>query len=71
MNEFTVTNKQELMAAIRAAAMPSHWEARANPVKIELLGTSCRYLFPDGIQESRAEAICRRINKTPAGAFRP
>ena len=71
MNEFTVTSRAELMAAVRAAAMPSYSEARRNPVTIELLGTSCRYLFPEGIQESRAEAICKRITKTPAGAFRP
>lgn len=70
MNEFVVTNKDELLAAIKAAASHTHAEARQNPVVIELLGTSCRYFFKEGLTERRAEAICQRISKTPARAFR-
>ena len=71
MNEYTVTNRAELLAAVQAAAMPTHREARLNPARIELLGTSCRYLFPEGLTDSRAAALCKEIRKTPVEAFQP
>jgi hypothetical protein len=67
--EYEVKGKHALIAAVRAAAQPTHAAARQCPVSIRLLGTSCKYFFPDGIVEGRAEQIVRRIHKTPAGAF--
>ena len=71
MNEFDVTSKAEMIAAVKAAAVPTYEEARRNPVTIRLLGTSCRYLFPEGIQERRAEGIVRRVKALPARVFQP
>ena len=70
MMEYEVEGKAELIAAVRAAAQPNRAAARQCPVTIRLLGTSCKYLFPEGIVESRADQIARRISKTSAGAFR-
>lgn len=70
MMEYEVEGKAALVAAVRAAAQPNHAAARQCPVTIRLLGTSCKYLFPEGIVESRADQIVRRIGSTPAGAFK-
>ena len=69
MNEFTVINRAELIAAVMAAAERTHTAARRNPVTISLLGTSCKYLFPEGLHESRAGELCKAIRKMPARAF--
>jgi hypothetical protein len=67
--EYEVEGKDALIAAVRAAAQRTHEAARQCPVSIRLLGTSCKYLFPDGIVEGHAEQIARRIRKIPARAF--
>jgi hypothetical protein len=67
--EYEVEGKDALIAAVRAAAQPTHEAARQCPVSIRLLGTRCKYLFPDGSVEGRAEQIARRIRKIPARAF--
>ena len=71
MNEFEVSNKGELIAAVRAAAVHTHEEARRNPVTIRLLNTSCRYLFKDGITERRADKLVRDLKRLPSRAFQP
>lgn len=70
MLEFEVQGRQELAAAILAAAHPTYEQARANPVLIKLLGTSCRYLFREGLHQRQAEAIASRVRKAPAGVFK-
>lgn len=69
MLEYEVTGRAELAAAVKAAAQPSYEMARLNPVAITLLGTSCRYLFPNGITQGKAERIVTKIARTPARAF--
>lgn len=54
-----VTNKLQLIAAIRAAAHPTYDEARKDPVTIRF-GT-CVYTFKEGIHEKRAEEIVKNI----------
>ena len=68
--EYEVSGREELAAAVLAAAQPTHELARANPVVITLLDTSCRYFFRNGIHERRADGIARRISRTPQGAFK-
>lgn len=70
MMEYEVAGKAELIAAVRAAAQPSYEAAKLCPVTIRVLGTSCKYLFPEGIAERRADKLVRRIKALPAGAFR-
>lgn len=70
MLEYEVTGRAELAAAVKAAAQPSYEKARLNPVIITLLGTSCRYFFPNGITEGKAERLVTKIARTPSGAFR-
>jgi hypothetical protein len=65
-----VGGRAELCAAVRAAAQPTFELARANPVSIKLLGTSARYLFKEGLHETRAVRLEREINRTPKGAFK-
>lgn len=69
MLEFEVGGRAELAAAVLAAAQPSFELARANPVTIKLLNTSCAYLFKEGIQQSRAERVVKNIARSPRGAF--
>jgi len=68
MLEYEVNNREELVAAIKAAAQPSFAEARNNPVKITLGKT--RYALPNGVQEDRAAQITRNIMRTSASAFK-
>ena len=67
MLEHTVTNRAELVAAVRAAAQTTHAEARKNPVHITC-GTTA-YRFPNGLHTSRAEQIVRNILRTTKKAF--
>lgn len=70
MMEYEVTGRDELCAAVRAAAQPTFEQARANPVSIKLLGTSAQYLFKEGLHETHAARIERKIRNTPRGAFK-
>jgi hypothetical protein len=70
MMEFEVDSKSAMIAAVRAAAQPTYEAARKCPVTIRVLNTSCKYLFPEGIAELRADKLVRRIKALPAGAFR-
>ena len=63
----TVTNRAELVAAVRAAAQTTHAEARKTPVRITC-GTT-EYHFPNGLHTSRAEQIVRNILRTTKKAF--
>lgn len=67
MLEHVVSNKAELVAAVRAAAQTTFQAAHANPVRITL--GSAVYRFPHGIHETRAEQIVRNIMRTSAKAF--
>lgn len=70
MMEYEVTGRDELCAAVRAAAQPTYELARDNPVSIKLLATSAHYLFKAGLHEERAISLERQIRKTPREAFK-
>ena len=65
---FVVHNRDQLIAAINAAAQPTRTEALTQPTAIRL-GTTI-YRFPRGLTEARAKVICRAIKRTRQGAFR-
>lgn len=69
MNEFVVEGRDELAAAVLAAAEPTYEEARRNPVVIHLLNTSCKYFFKEGITWRRADDLAATIRKQPRKAF--
>lgn len=64
-----VHSRDQLVAAIRAAARPSFAEAKAAPAHIVLLGKT-EYHFNEGIHETRANQIVRQILKTSKSAFK-
>lgn len=59
MHEYEVNTREQLTAAVRAAARPSYEEAKQNPVRI-VFGT-CTYTFNEGIHERRAEQIAKNV----------
>ena len=61
MNEYEVHTRNELIAAVRAAALPTFEEAKRNPVRITF-GT-CVYTFKEGIHVGRAEAIVKNARR--------
>jgi hypothetical protein len=67
MLEYEVHNRDELVAAIKAATQDDPLDALNNPVHIRC-GTT-HYTFKDGIVEAQAEVVIRRIMETSAEAF--
>ena len=67
MLQHVVTNRAQLIAAIRASAKQTFAEAKKNPVHIQC-GTA-NYAFKEGIQEHRGEQIIKTILATSKKAF--
>ena len=67
MLSYEVHNREELVAAIKAASQPSFAEARNNPVVIK--NGSVTYRFKEGIQEDRGLKIIANIRATTKKAF--
>jgi len=67
MLTYEVHNREELVAAIKAASQPSFAEARNNPVVIK--NGSATYRFKEGIQEDRGLKIIANIRATTKKAF--
>lgn len=65
--DFDVRSREQLKAAVRAMAQPTHREAALHPGRVRL--GSATYNFPEGVTERRAEKIAANINKYPKGAF--
>ena len=63
----TVHNKAQLIAAIRASAVPVRNTPEWSPVCIRLGRT--RYTFKDGITDESAQRLAREIRRTPARVF--
>ena len=63
-----VETRAQLVAAMLAAARPTHGEARLSPFTI-LLGTA-KYSFPGGLHTVRAEYIAKNAGRYPVGAFK-
>lgn len=70
MDHIEVEGKQQLAAALKAAACRDEYEARRNPFTVTLLGTRCKYNFPKGLTEQRLARYLRNLDNTPAIAFR-
>lgn len=64
-----VEGRNQLIAAIKAAAQPTESLARANPTRIEMVNTVTTYNFPSGITELRARQIIGKIRSTPKKAW--
>ena len=71
MNHFAVHNKLQLMAALLAGAYPTYQEARANPFTIELVGTSFKMRFPNGLHETAAAKAVNRMRRKSAKFYQP
>jgi hypothetical protein len=69
METLTVTNRDQLAAAIKGASCTTYEEARKNPVQITLADTKTVYTFKDGIHELRANQIVRKLLRTSKRAF--
>lgn len=69
INEICVRGRDQLVAALKAAAYPTLTEARDNPCVVRLEGLRIVYRFPEGLTETRAAQIARKIRSTPAKAF--
>jgi hypothetical protein len=67
MDEFIVTSKKQLIAAINSAAQPTHEAASANGFHV-CLGTT-RYRFPKGVTQRRAKVIAKNIESMPKSYF--
>ena len=67
MLTYEVHNRDELVAAIKAASQPSYAEARNNPVVIKNGSMTLR--FKEGIQEDRGLRIIANIKATTKKAF--
>lgn len=67
MLSYEVHNREELVAAIKAASQPTYAEARNNPVVIRNGSTTLR--FKEGIQEERGLRIINNIRATSKKAF--
>lgn len=65
-----VEGREQLMAAIKAAAQPTYELAKQNPTRIEMVDTVTTYDFPSGITERRARQILGKIRSTPKGAWK-
>jgi len=65
--QYVVESRDQLVAAINAAACPTFEEARANPVTVSL-GTTT-YKFREGVAEIRAKEIVANIRKVTKRAF--
>jgi len=69
METLTVTNRDQLAAAIKGAACATYEEARKNPVQITLADTNTVYTFKEGLHEQRATQIVRQLLRTSKRAF--
>jgi hypothetical protein len=67
MLEYVVHNREELIAAIKAASQPTYAEARNNPVRIT--NGSTVFKFKEGIQEDRGLRIISNIRAISKKAF--
>ena len=70
VSEICVRGRDQLIAALKAAACRTQSEARQNPCGVRLEGLPTTYNFPEGLTETRANQIVRKIRSTRAGAFR-
>ena len=67
MLQHVVTNRAQLVAAIKASTKQTFEEARANPVHIQC-GTT-NYAFKEGLHHKRAAEIIHKILRTSKAAF--
>ena len=70
MDQVEVEGKQQLIAALKAGACCDQHVARQNPFTITLLGTRCTYKFPKGPTERQLRHFGKKLERTPAIAFR-
>lgn len=68
MDSMTVTDKPQLVAALKAGSRETFELAKENPFEVRL--GRATYTFKEGLHERRAKAIIREVHRTPAAAFK-
>jgi hypothetical protein len=67
MDEFVVDSRDGLIAAVKAAAVPTYEEARKNPFCVQW--DSARFTFKEGVTERRADSIATSARRIPKRHF--
>lgn len=67
MLEYVVENRAGVVAAVKAATQPTFEKAKENPVQIVCGSTT--YSFKEGIHETRAKQLLKKIMDTSKKAF--
>lgn len=67
MDQHTVTSRDGMAAAVKAASQPTFEEARKHPFEVTC-GTA-KYTFKEGVTERRADTLLRNISKVPKRHF--